>query len=141
MDQGAPNTARTTRQFFLGIAEDLLSFARVRRPTDNALTERFYGTIKEEEIYVIGNYVDLQSAKEEITAYMRYYNDDRLHQSLWNFTPRHVHDLNNNSALKAELEEMKFTARRRRQEYGILQGDLSFKQRMAAMAASSPQQS
>jgi transposase InsO family protein len=31
-----------------------LSFARVRRPTDNALTERFYGTIKQEEIYLVG---------------------------------------------------------------------------------------
>lgn len=94
VDQGSPNTSRVTKDFFKDIAADL-SFARVRRPTDNAMTERFYGTIKQEEIYVVGDYPDLQSANEEIGKYINFYNNERPHQALWNFTPAWIHDLNN----------------------------------------------
>jgi len=45
VDRGSPNTSRVTREFFEILGAEL-SFARVRRPTDNAITERFYGTIK-----------------------------------------------------------------------------------------------
>ena len=82
-----------------------LSFARVRRPTDNALTERFYGTIKQEEIYLVGNYPDEISAREEIGRYLERYHHSRPHQSLMNFTPAHVHEVNNKSRLLAELQE------------------------------------
>jgi transposase InsO family protein len=62
VDRGSPNTSGVTQEFFEMLGAEL-SFARVRRPTDNALTERFYGTIKQEEIYVVGNYPDAISAK------------------------------------------------------------------------------
>ena len=101
-----------------------LSFARVRRPTDNAITERFYGTIKQEEIYLAGSYPDLQSANEEIDNYISYYNFERPHQSLFNFTPFYVHDLNNKTKLMAILSEMKFKARSRRKEYWQLKQEL-----------------
>lgn len=94
VDQGSPNTSRVTKDFFWDIAAEL-SFARVRRPTDNALTERFYGSIKQEEIYLVGNYPDSRSAEEEIGRYMEYYNHKRPHQALWNFTPSWIHELNN----------------------------------------------
>lgn len=68
VDRGSPNTSLITRDFFTLIGADL-SFARVRRPTDNALTERFFGTAKQEEIYVVGNYPDERSAHEEIGKY------------------------------------------------------------------------
>ena len=74
-------------------------FARVRRRTDNALTERFYGSIKQEEIYRVGNYPDEISAREEIGRYLESYPPIRPHQSLMNFTPAHVHELNNKSLL------------------------------------------
>ena len=66
-----------------------MSFARVRRPTDNALTERFYGTygtVKQEEIYLVGNYPDEISAREELGRYIESYHHTRPHQSLMNFT-------------------------------------------------------
>ncbi|TAJ99506.1 transposase [bacterium] len=94
-----------------------LSFARVRRPTDNAITERFYGTIKQEEIYLVGNYPDERSAREEISRYADYYNTDRPHQSLMNFTPGRVHEVNNKTALLNELKQIKKEARQRKKEY------------------------
>jgi putative transposase len=116
VDQGSPNTSWVTKEFFEIIGAEL-SFARVRRPTDNAITERFYGTIKQEEIYLVGNYPDERSAWEEIGRYVGYYNTDRPHQSLMNFTPDHVHQVNNKTALLDELKQMKKEARQRRKEY------------------------
>lgn len=94
-----------------------LSFARVRRPTDNALTERFYGTVKQEEIYLVGNYPDEISAREELGRYIESYHHSRPHQSLNNFTPAHVHEVNNKSRLLAELQEIKRTTREKRKAH------------------------
>lgn len=106
LDQGSPNTSRVTKEFFKDINADL-SFARVRRPTDNARTERFYRTIKQEEIYIVGDYQDEITAKEEIGAYIKWYNEKRPHQALWNFTPWLVHDTNNKTKLLEMLSALK----------------------------------
>lgn len=60
VDRGSPNTSYLTKDFFdiLGVE---LSFARVRWPTNNAITERLFGTIKQEEVYLVGNYPDERS--------------------------------------------------------------------------------
>ena len=116
VDRGSPNTSGITQEFFEALGAEL-SFARVRRPTDNALTERFYGTIKQEEIYLVGNYPDEISAKEEIGRYMERYHHSRPHQSLMNFTPAHVHEVNNKSRLLVEIKEMKRKTRAMRKEY------------------------
>ena len=116
VDRGSPNTSGITREFFQALGAEL-SFARVRRPTDNALTERFYGTIKQEEIYLVGNYPDEISAREEIGRYIERYHHHRPHQSLMNFTPAHVHQFNNKSLLLAELKEMKRRTRDKRKAY------------------------
>lgn len=92
-----------TKEFFEIMGADL-SFARVRRPTDNALTERFFGTAKQEEIYIARSYPDERSAWEEVGSYIFTYNNERPHQSLWNFTPAYVHSVNNNTVLLKELE-------------------------------------
>ncbi len=76
VDRGSPNTSLVTKEFFDIIGADL-SFARVRRPTDNALTERFFGTAKQEEIYIVGSYPDERSAWEEIGSYIYTYNHER----------------------------------------------------------------
>ncbi len=73
--------------------------------------------MKQEEIYLVGNYPDEQSAREEIGGYIEYYNQRRPHQALMNFTPAHVHELNNKSRLLAELKEMKRTTRDKRKAY------------------------
>lgn len=116
VDRGSPNTSGITQEFFEALGAEL-SFARVRRPTDNALTERFYGTIKQEEIYLVGNYPDEISAREEIARYIERYHHSRPHQSLMNFTPAHVHEVNNKSQLLAELKEMKRRTREKRKAY------------------------
>ena len=116
VDRGSPNTSGITQEFFEALGAEL-SYARVRRPTDNALTERFYGTIKQEEIYLVGNYPDELSAQEEIGRYIERYHHSRPHQSLNNFTPAHVHEVNNKSRLLAELQEMKLNTREKRKAY------------------------
>lgn len=116
VDRGSPNTSGITQEFFEALGAEL-SFARVRRPTDNALTERFYGTIKQEEIYLVGNYLDEISAREEIGRYIERYHQQRPHQALMNFTPAHVHEVNNKSQLLAELQEIKRKTREKRKEY------------------------
>jgi len=78
VDRGSPNTSGITQEFFEKLEADL-SFARVRRPADNALTERFYGSIKQEEIYLVGNYPDEISAKEELGRYIESYHHTRPH--------------------------------------------------------------
>jgi len=116
VDRGSPNTSGITQEFFEMLGAEL-SYARVRRPTDNALTERFYGTIKQEEIYLVGNYPDEISAKEEIGRYIEHYHYRRPHQALMNFTPAHVHEQNNKSRLLAELKEIKRQTREKRKAY------------------------
>ncbi len=118
LDQGSPNTARVTKEFFKEIGSDL-SFARVRRPTDNALTERFYRTIKQEEIYLVGDYQDEVTAKEVIGNYITWYNEKRPHQALWNFTPRMVHEMNNKTELRNYLKELKIRTWTERKEYWL----------------------
>lgn len=115
-DRGSPNTSRVTKSFFKDIESDL-SLARVRRPTDNAITERFYSTIKQEEIYVVESYPDLQSAIDEIGRYIRFYNEQRPHQSLWNFTPQYVHELNNKTEILRIRKEIKQNTLNKRKEY------------------------
>ena len=116
LDQGSPNTARVTKEFFKDIGADL-SYARVRRPTDNALTERFYRTIKQEEIYLVGDYQDEATAKEVIGEYIEWYNEKRPHQALWNFTPQMVHEMNNKTTLLNNLKELKQKTWTERKEY------------------------
>lgn len=116
VDRGSPNTSLVTKEFFDIMGADL-SFARVRRPTDNALTERFFGTAKQEEIYMVGSYPDERSAWEEIGSYIYRYNHERPHQNLWNFTPAHIHEVNNNTLILEELKELKQKSRLARRTY------------------------
>lgn len=116
LDQGSPNTSRVTKEFFKDISADL-SFARVRRPTDNARTERFYRTIKQEEIYIVGDYQDPTTAREVIGEYIRWYNEKRPHQALWNFTPKMVHETNNKTELLEMLRVIKQKSWTKRKEY------------------------
>lgn len=124
VDRGSPNTSGITQEFFEALGAEL-SFARVRRPTDNALTERFYGTVKQEEIYLVGNYPDETSAQEEIGRYIETYHRSRPHQALFNFTPAYVHEVNNKSALLGELTELKRRTRERRKAYWAEQAHAS----------------
>jgi putative transposase len=116
VDRGSPNTSWVTKEFFSLMGADI-SFARVRRPTDNALTERFFGTAKQEEIYIVGSYPDEYSAQYEIGRYTTFYNTKRPHQGLWNFTPAFVHETNNNTLLLEKLAHLKYEAKMKRSLY------------------------
>ena len=70
-------------------------------------TERFYGTIKQEEIYLVGDYQDEETANDQIGKHINYYNCERPHQSLWNYTPNQVDEMNNKTELLKQLKCLK----------------------------------
>ena len=60
------------------------------RAIDNIFTERLWRTIKYEEVY-LHDYENVFEAKERISAYMNFYNTERLHQSLGYATPAEIY--------------------------------------------------
>jgi len=97
-DPGSPNMAADVRLFLqeIGVA---FSPGRTARPTDNARQERFYRTLKQEEIYCNYDYLSLDSARETIARYIDYYNQTRPHQALFGYAPAVVHRTGNKSRL------------------------------------------
>jgi putative transposase len=76
---------------------DLLKLHKVRismdgkgRALDNIFTERLWRTIKYEEVY-IKEYDSPRTARTELTRYLRFYNEGRLHQALNYRTPSEVY--------------------------------------------------
>lgn len=103
LDQGSPNMAYGTR----GLIKDLemvFSPSRVNRPTDNARQERFYRTLKQEEIYCYPSYPSVEIARKSIGEHIEFYNERRPHQALWNFAPGYVHRLGNKTELLKEYK-------------------------------------
>lgn len=97
-DPGSPNMAADVR-LFLSEVGIKFSPGRVARPTDNARQERFYRTLKQEEIYCHLSYASLESARTSIARYIDYYNEIRPHQALFGYPPSHVHRVGNKSLL------------------------------------------
>lgn len=60
------------------------------RALDNIFTERLWRTIKYEEVYV-KQYESPREARQELTAYLRFYNEQRVHQALEYQTPAAVY--------------------------------------------------
>jgi putative transposase len=60
------------------------------RYSDNLFVERFWRTLKYEEVYLKA-YSDAQEARREIGRYIRFYNIQRPHQSLGYRTPAEVY--------------------------------------------------
>ena len=56
---------------------------------DNIFIERFWRTLKYEEIY-LKSYDNVAELKQEVSAYIDYYNHEREHQSLGYKTPFEV---------------------------------------------------
>ena len=69
----------------LGQWQIVQSMSRADNCYDNAFMESCYGTLKRELEMEI--YADLREARKEIAAYVRYYNNLRLHSSLNYRTP------------------------------------------------------
>jgi putative transposase len=103
-DQGSPNMAHSTRRLIEDL-EMLFSPARAHRPTDNARQERWYRTVKQEEIYCYPTYPTEQIARYSLGKYIEEYNERRPHQALLNFTPGYVHRMGNKSVLYAQYKK------------------------------------
>lgn len=97
-DPGSPNMAADVRLFLrqVGIG---FSPGRTARPTDNARQERFYRTLKQEEIYCHKSYSSLENARSSIADYIEYYNETRPHQALFGYPPGYLHRMGNKTEL------------------------------------------
>ena len=60
------------------------------RAYDNIFVERLWRSVKYEEVY-LKEYATVREAIRELNAYFRFYNTERLHQSLEYKTPRDVY--------------------------------------------------
>ena len=60
------------------------------RVCDNIFIERLWRTVKYEEVY-IHSYDTVKEARESLDSYFRFYNNERLHQSLGYKTPQEVY--------------------------------------------------
>ncbi len=60
------------------------------RVCDNIFIERLWRTVKYEEVY-IHSYDTVKEARESLDSYFRFYNNERLHQSLGYRTPQEVY--------------------------------------------------
>jgi putative transposase len=60
------------------------------RALDNIFTERLWRTIKYEEVY-LKQYESPRQARQELAVYLRFYNEQRLHQALNYQTPAEMY--------------------------------------------------
>lgn len=60
------------------------------RCLDNVFVERLWRSVKYEDVYLRG-YESVPEVERGLRAYFRFYNDERLHQSLGYRTPGHVY--------------------------------------------------
>jgi putative transposase len=60
------------------------------RALDNIFVERLWRTVKYEEVY-LKSYTSVREARNNLGAYLRFYNDERPHQSLDYRTPAQVY--------------------------------------------------
>lgn len=88
-DQGSHFTSSQYTQLLL--AHDVrISMDSKGRALDNIFTERLWRTVKYEEVY-LKDYVSPREARKELTEYLRFYNEGRLHQALDYRTPAEVY--------------------------------------------------
>ncbi len=88
-DQGSQFTSDAFTQV-LKKANVRISMDGRGRVFDNIFIERLWRTVKYEEVY-IHEYEGVSSARQGIGRYFRFYNTDRLHQSLAYQTPVEAH--------------------------------------------------
>ena len=87
-DRGSNYNAQAFRKLLasLGVTQ---SFSRAHNPYDNAVMESFFGTLKKEELYRI-RYRSEWQMKECIASYIKFYNEERLHERLNYKTPDQI---------------------------------------------------
>lgn len=60
------------------------------RVYDNIFVERLWRTVKYEEVY-LKDYSDIRDVKAGLSSYFKFYNNERIHQSLSYRTPREIY--------------------------------------------------
>ncbi len=88
-DQGSQFTSTQYTQLLLS-HKVRISMDSKGRALDNIFTERLWRTIKYEEVYV-KDYASPREARHELSDYLRFYNEQRIHQALDYQTPAEVY--------------------------------------------------
>lgn len=92
-DQGSQFTSPQYTQLLL--SHDVrISMDSKGRALDNIFTERLWRTVKYEEVY-IKDYATPREVRDGLKDYLRFYNEERLHQALDYHTPAEVYLGNN----------------------------------------------
>jgi len=88
-DQGSQFTSPQSIQMLL--AHDVrISMDSKGRALDNIFTERLWRTVKYEEVY-LKEYNSPREARAGLATYLRFYNEERIHQALDYQTPAEVY--------------------------------------------------
>jgi len=105
-DQGSQYTAQTHVNI-LKEHDIKISMDGKGRSIDNICIERFWRTIKYEEIY-LNDYKSMSELRYSIDNYIVKYNSRRLHSAIGNKTPNEIYDsfINNLEVQKVELLEV-----------------------------------
>ena len=93
-DQGAQFTSNNFISILIQHAI-MISMDGKGRALDNVYIERFWRSLKQEKIYLI-ILTTVKEAKDAINEYVKFYNNERMHQSLEYFTPAKVYCNNSN---------------------------------------------
>lgn len=88
-DQGVQFTSPLFQAPLLA-AQVRLSMDGRGRAFDNIFVERFWRSVKYEEVY-LKDYRDVSQARQGLRQYLSFYNQERLHQALDYRTPQSVH--------------------------------------------------
>lgn len=89
-DQGSQFTSEAFTKVLLARSIHISMDGR-GRCLDNIFIERLWRSLKYEEVYLKA-YEDGKQARAGISAYLRFYNEERLHQSLAYLTPKAVYE-------------------------------------------------
>lgn len=88
-DQGSQFTSEAFTKKLID-QKILISMDSVGRAIDNIIIERFFRTLKYEDIY-LNRYVSIKELKQGVDRYMKFYNHKRRHSSLEKQTPFQVY--------------------------------------------------
>jgi putative transposase len=88
-DQGSQFTSLSFTHRLIGEGVNISMDGR-GRAADNIFIERFWRTLKYEEVY-LKDYTDLIDGRDQLGVYVSFYNTERPHQSLGYRTPAQVH--------------------------------------------------
>jgi putative transposase len=89
-DQGSQFTSNSYIDILKAHPSIKISMDHRGRCFDNIFTERLWRTIKYEEVY-LKEYTSPREARQSLSAYIQFYNKERLHQSLNYKTPAEIY--------------------------------------------------